>query len=70
MTTASLCAKQAYINKKVIEEEANHFAKYAIAPPPLVKAMGVRSADELKAKLTLSPAVEGKEPTVVDKWVC
>lgn len=38
-----------HINKKVIEEEANHFAKYAIAPPPLVKAMGVRSADELKA---------------------
>lgn len=37
-----------HIDKKAIEEEANHFAKYAIAPPPLVKAMGVRSANELK----------------------
>ena len=36
-----------HINKKVTEEEANHFAKYAIAPPPLVKAMNVRSANEL-----------------------
>lgn len=37
-----------YIDKKITEEEANHFAKYAIAPPPVVKAMGVRSAKELR----------------------
>ena len=37
-----------HIDKKVTEEEANHFAKYAIAPPPVVKHMGVRSANELR----------------------
>ena len=37
-----------HVNKKVTEEEANHFAKYALAPPPLVKALGIHSVSELK----------------------
>ena len=47
------------LNKKVIEEEANHFAKYALAPPPLVKALDIHSVSELKrAFITSGEAAE------------
>jgi len=57
-------------DRKEIEEEANHFAKYAIAPPPLVDAIGIQSASELEEFFITSRQAADHSFEFCSKWRC